>query len=114
MAYRAWCASRCEASFWRGEAHQGHLYVTCYTEGFSHFVTSMTAPVASGWSVRRAGLAPTGKRRLLAAHAKCGRCREGVQEPTVTTLRATALNCLLFAENGDSEHAIVLFEPGAQ
>jgi hypothetical protein len=41
-----------------------HLYVTCYTEGFSHFVTSMTAPVASGWSVRRVGLAPTGKRRL--------------------------------------------------
>src|SRR5271155_5447891 len=27
-----------------------HLYVTCYTEVFSHFVTSMTAPVASGWS----------------------------------------------------------------
>jgi hypothetical protein len=27
-----------------------HLYVTSYTEGFSHFVTSMTAPVASGWS----------------------------------------------------------------
>jgi hypothetical protein len=38
--------------------------VTGYTEGFSHFVTSMTAPVASGWSVRRVGLAPTGKRRL--------------------------------------------------
>ena len=33
-----------------------HLYVTSYTEGFSHFVTSMTAPVASGWSVRRVGL----------------------------------------------------------
>jgi hypothetical protein len=45
-----------------------HLYVTCYTEGFSHFVTSMTAPVASGWSGRRVGLAPTGKRRLLTAH----------------------------------------------
>ena len=29
---------------------RGHLYVTRYTEGFSHFVTSMTAPVASGWS----------------------------------------------------------------
>src|SRR5271166_4296060 len=41
-----------------------HLYVTSYTEGFSHFVTSMTAPVASGRSVRRVGLAPTGKRRL--------------------------------------------------
>src|SRR3981189_1281473 len=49
-----------------------HLYVTCYTEGFSHFVTSMTAPVASGWSVRRGGLAPTGKRRLLPAHANTG------------------------------------------
>jgi hypothetical protein len=24
--------------------------VTRYPEGFSHFVTSMTAPVASGWS----------------------------------------------------------------
>ena len=47
-----------------------HLYVTSYTEGFSHFVTSMTAPVASGWSVRRVGLAPTGKRRLLTAHAR--------------------------------------------
>jgi hypothetical protein len=33
-------------------------------EGFSHFVTSMTAPVASGWSGCRVGLAPTGKRRL--------------------------------------------------
>src|ERR1700750_994255 len=49
-----------------------HLYVTSYTEGFSHFVTSMTAPVASGWSVRRAGLAPTGKRRLVTAHANTG------------------------------------------
>ena len=58
-----------------------HLYVTCYTEGFSHFVTSMTAPVASGWSVRRVGLAPTGKRRLLTAHANSGHsaiaCRTG-------------------------------------
>jgi hypothetical protein len=46
--------------------------VTSYTEGFSHFVTSMTAPVASGWSVRRVGLAPTGKRRLVTAHTYCG------------------------------------------
>src|SRR5438477_6348642 len=30
-------------------------------EGFSHFVTSMTAPIASGWSDCRVGLAPTGK-----------------------------------------------------
>src|SRR5450432_2757285 len=42
-------------------------------EGFSHFVTSMTAPIASGWSGCRVGLAPTGKRRLSTAHAKSGR-----------------------------------------
>ena len=41
-------------------------------EGFSHFVTSMTAPIASGWSDCRVGLAPTGKRRLFTAHAKSG------------------------------------------
>ena len=35
--------------------------MTRYIEGFSHFVTSMTAPVAFGWSDRRVGLAPTGK-----------------------------------------------------
>ena len=32
-------------------------------------VTSMTAPIASGWSGCRVGLAPTGKRRLCTAHA---------------------------------------------
>ena len=32
-----------------------------YTRGFSHFVTSMTPPVGSGWSDGRVGLAPTGK-----------------------------------------------------
>jgi hypothetical protein len=36
-----------------------------YTEGFSHFVTSMTAPIATGWSKScRVGFAPTGRRRL--------------------------------------------------
>jgi hypothetical protein len=40
------------------------------TEGFSHFVSSMTAPVASGWSGCRVGLAPTGKRRLSTAHTR--------------------------------------------
>ena len=41
-------------------------------EGFSHFVTSMTAPIASGWSGCRVGLTPTGKRRLCTAHANIG------------------------------------------
>jgi hypothetical protein len=37
------------------------------TEGFSHFVTSIAAPVASGWSDCRVGFAPTGERRLCTA-----------------------------------------------
>jgi hypothetical protein len=32
----------------------------------------MTAPAASGWSVRRVGFAPTGKRRLVTAHRHSG------------------------------------------
>ncbi len=43
------------------EATHAHQFVTRYTEGFSHFVTSMTAPVASGWSDGRVRLVPTGK-----------------------------------------------------
>jgi len=35
--------------------------VTRITEGFNDFVTSIVAPVASGWSGCRVGLAPTGK-----------------------------------------------------
>jgi len=42
------------------------------SEGFRHFVTSMPAPVASGWSDCRVGFAPTGKRRLFTAHARSG------------------------------------------
>src|SRR5262245_43775605 len=37
------------------------VYRDTLTEGFSHFVTSIAAPVASGWSVRRVGFSPTGK-----------------------------------------------------
>jgi DNA processing protein len=33
-------------------------------KGFNHFVTSIVAPGASGWSFGRVGLSPTGKRRL--------------------------------------------------
>src|SRR5262249_16493105 len=47
-----------------------HQIVTRYTEGFGYFVTSIAAPVASGWSDRRVGLAPTGKRRLSTAHTQ--------------------------------------------
>src|SRR5437667_2256252 len=40
------------------------IYRDTLTRGFSHFVTSIAAPVASGWSGCRVGLTPTGKRRL--------------------------------------------------
>ena len=49
-------------------------------EGFSQFVTSMTAPIASGWSGCRVGFAPTGKappfhgardKRTLRRHREC-------------------------------------------
>jgi hypothetical protein len=43
-----------------------------HSEGFSYFVTSIAAPVASGWSGRRVGFAPTGKRRLVTAHTHSG------------------------------------------
>jgi hypothetical protein len=46
------------------------VYRGTLTEGFSHFVTSMTAPDASGWSIRQEGLTPTGKRRLSTAHTQ--------------------------------------------
>jgi len=46
--------------------------VTRITEGFSHFVASIAAPVASGWSICRAGLAPAGKRHLFTAHTHTG------------------------------------------
>ena len=40
---------------------RGSPNVTLYTRGLSHFVTSMTAPTASGWGDGRVELAPTGK-----------------------------------------------------
>ena len=53
-----------------GPHSRRHLYVT-YTEGFSHFVTSMTAPVASGWSdLAGWDFHPLESARLCTAHAK--------------------------------------------
>src|SRR5712672_2065031 len=49
-------------------------------EGFRHFVASMPAPVASGWSGCRVGLAPTEKRRLVTAHTLCGRSLQAARD----------------------------------
>ncbi|MGB7934167.1 MAG: integrase core domain-containing protein, partial [Gammaproteobacteria bacterium] len=60
-----------------------------HIEGFSHFVTSMTAPIASGWSASRVGLSPTGKRRLCTAHARTRplRAYESVSQAKVSLAR---------------------------
>ena len=52
-----------------------------HSEGFSHFVSSIAAPVASGWSGCRVGLAPTGKRRLVTAHTRTGHAACVIRSP---------------------------------
>jgi hypothetical protein len=66
-------------------------------EGFSHFVTSMTAPIASGWSDCRVGLSPTAKRRLCTAHATSGsrRCNHPNDAPNGKATRMALFNSTL-------------------
>jgi hypothetical protein len=68
------------------------VYRDTLSEGFSHFVTSMTAPVASGWSGCRVGFAPTGKRRLSTAHATTGlmHCKNESQRTHLLELNPAA------------------------
>jgi len=56
-------------------------YVTRYTGGFSHFVTSMTVPVTSGWSSCRVGFAPTG------TISTCGLCRGDLRDSSDAPVR---------------------------
>ena len=58
-----------------------------HSEGFSCFVTSIAAPAASGWSGRRVGLTPTGKRRLSTAHTQGG----PYEAPARTGLHSTSI-----------------------
>ena len=60
--------------------------MTLYTGGFSRFIASTAAPIATGWSEnRRAGFAPAGKPCLCTAHtiehaklpAACRKARAG-------------------------------------
>ena len=64
-----------------------------HSEGFSYFVTSMPAPVASGWSGRRVGLAPTGKRRLFTAHVE-SECGAGGFRPNISVAAPFVWRCL--------------------
>jgi len=64
-------------------------------KGFSHFVTSMTAPIASGWSGCRVGFTPTGKRRLVTAHTH-NRPRIGPQPVPNDLICLRVQNCSPF------------------
>src|SRR6185436_2732158 len=71
-----------------------------HSEGFSHFVTSIAAPVASGWSGCRVGLAPTGKRRLVTAHTRSG--HRGVPSAFLSTpSRVVLCSALHFRSRGE-------------
>jgi hypothetical protein len=74
------CGSTCASSFSRFAQRSLTLrpaHSRCHRiswqllpEGFSHIVTSIAAPVATGWSRGQVGLTPTGKRRLCTAHSE--------------------------------------------
>ena len=72
-------------------------------EGFSHFVTSMTVPIASGWSRCRVGLAPTGKRRLVTAHTHLRPTLRAKGEHVSLTVLATALGGIVWTTSGQGE-----------
>jgi len=59
--------------------------VTPYTEGFGRFVTSTTAPIATGWSDScRVGLSPTERSRLLTAHGNVGKSGVDIRAESLT------------------------------
>jgi hypothetical protein len=78
--------------------------VTRITEGFSHFVASIAAPVASGWSGCRVGLAPTGKRHLFTAHTLNG---PSSQSEVIGGFQFTAI-VRLGTPNNESSGAIAI------
>src|ERR1700752_587158 len=61
-------------------------------EGFSHFVTSMTAPIASGWSESPGGVCPHGKAPLCHGapqYPPLAGCRFRSVEPQIADPRHT-------------------------
>src|SRR4051794_36116234 len=59
------------------------------SEGFRHFVSSMPAPVASGWSGCRVGLAPLESAALSRRTPLCGHSRRSSAPATHWISRAT-------------------------
>ena len=60
-------------------------------QGFSHFVTSMAAPAASGWSGCGVGFASSGKRRLLRGAHPQQTFREHAQKSGLSAVGTEAL-----------------------
>ena len=59
----------CSRSLRYGLPARGVAYATLCTEGFSDFVTSIAAPIATGWNDScRAGFTPAEDARLFTAH----------------------------------------------
>jgi NADPH2:quinone reductase len=85
------------------------IYRDTHPEGFSYFVTSIAAPVASGWSNCRVGLSPTGKRRLSAAHTHRGHLQSG---ETLLVLGAAGGVGLTAVEIGKARGARVIAAAG--
>jgi hypothetical protein len=73
-----------------------HRIVARLTEGFNHFVSSIVAPVLPAGAVRRVGFTPTGKRRLITAHAisRRSRCRSNSSLRTPLDVRFPASNMI--------------------
>jgi hypothetical protein len=82
------------------------VYRDTLSEGFSHFVTSIAAPVASGWSVCRVGLSPTGKRRLFTAHTHSGHCRA----ERSSSEKLALIHCGIFKLTGSPVSSALTFQ----
>ena len=79
--------------------------IALYTEGFSHFVTSMTAPIATGRSERgRAGFAPAGKAptlhgaRRTPGHALAKRSCSRIVQLSELNVEARPVGALVIAQ----------------
>jgi len=71
-------------------------------EGFSHFVTSMTAPIVSGWGGCRMGFASPGKRRLCTAHTRSGHWRGLDKQAVINHLASRQTNPNMGRKNAAS------------
>lgn len=70
--------------------------VTLCTEGFSRFVTSATASIASGWSDScRVGFAPTGRPCLRTAHATANSSRPARPRAARPAIKSVRIHQLL-------------------